>query len=333
MIDAHVHLYPGDTKPLFDKTAAFGANRVNVLGVPALLGADNNLRCLHLKRQAPGHVWAFCGLIWRGQTCPDPRAQLDTMLAAGFDGLKLLETKPTLQKELAFLPDDPAFAPLFALAQEKQVPILWHVGDPAPFWHADKAPQFAVDNGWTYEDPSFMRLEEIYERTERVLERYPHLHVIFAHLYFCSDDREHLVRLLERYPNLHIDITPGSEMYADFARDQAGWEAFFKTYAKRILLGTDTTNAEDPVWREMNGFTRGILKKERFMIWGVDMTGFDLTDAEYTAITQGNFMRLAGEEPREINQEGLSRLVAFYRQHLDPKDVANLESCYKELFS
>ena len=62
------------------------------------------------------------------------------------------------------------------------------------------------------------------------------------------------------------------------------------------------------------------------------MTGFDLTDAEYRH-HPGQFYAPGGEEPREINQEGLSRLVSLYRQHLDPKDVANLESCYKELFS
>ena len=328
MIDAHVHLEPGDPAPLPERLAAFGAEGFNLLGVPSLFGPENNLACLGMKRLYPGRAWAFGGLVWQGRSCPRPEQQLESMLQAGFDGLKLLETKPTLQKELGFLPDDPAFAPLFALAEARSIPILWHVGDPAPFWDPARAPAFAVENGWTYEGPGFLSLTELYRRTEAVLERHPRLKVILAHLYFCSDDRDHLERLLERYPNLHLDITPGSEMYSAFARDRAGWEAFFKAHAGRILLGSDTTNGPDDHWQDINGLTRGILQNKPFQVWDIAMAGFDLDPAAYAAITGGNFTRLAGDRPKPINPEGLKALMAFYREHIKGDALSAVEEAY-----
>ncbi|MHC1785736.1 MAG: amidohydrolase family protein [Christensenellales bacterium] len=318
MIDAHVHLLPGDPRPLLDRLHAFGAERFSALGVPAMWGTANNLLCLDMKRRVPGRAWAFGGLGWRGQSCPQPERQLALMLAAGFDGLKLIETKPNLQKQLAFFPDDPHFEGMFALAEARQVPIVWHVGDPAPFWHREQAPAFAVENGWLYDGPGFQPLEEIYRHTENVLQRHPGLHVVFAHLYFCSDDRDHLERLLAAWPDISLDITPGSEMYGAFSQDRAGWETFFKRFAGRILLGTDMSNAEpDSAWRELSTLTRGILRPEPLKVWDIQMQGFSLDEGERALVTGGNFIRLAGEVPKAINEEALAALEAFYLEQVD----------------
>ena len=332
LIDSHVHLMRGDPQPLVERLKAFGARRLNALGVPVLWGADNNFLCLRMKRLLPGGAWAFGGLIWQGRHCPEPARQLELMLAAGFDGLKLIETKPNLQKQTGFLPDDAHFEPLFALAEARAVPVVWHVGDPAPFWHRDQAPDFALANGWTYEGPGFLSLGELYERTERVLGRHPALRAVLAHFYFCSDDRGHLERLLETSPNAHVDVTPGSEMYRAFAQDRPGWEAFFKRYAGRVLLGSDMTNAvPDSAWRELSALTRGILRPDPFRVWDIGMTGFDLSEGERALVTGGNFARLAGETPRDVDPGGLRALLAFYREHLDRDEYAACLAACEEM--
>lgn len=334
MIDAHVHVMPGDPDILLQRLLAHGAQAFNVLGVPTLWGQDNNLRSLHFKNLRPGATWAFGGLHWQGKVCPQPEKQLELLIAAGFDGLKLLETKPDMQKDLGFLPDDQAFDAMFALAEEKHIPILWHVGDPAPFWHLDQAPQFAVENGWTYEGEGFLSLNELYERTERVLERHPNLRVILAHLYFCSDDMTHLMRLFERFPQVHIDITPGIEMYHNFAKDRDKWQDFFQKYSHRILLGSDTTN--DPgegSWGNLAALTRLILKDEDFEIWDIAMRGFSLSPAQFEAITRGNFTRLAGKAPKPINPEGLQQMLAFLKAHLSADSYTDIKNAYEEWFT
>lgn len=333
MIDAHVHVLPGDPQPLLDRLDAAGARRFNVLGVNSLFGADNNLLCLRLKQLRPGRAYAFGGLQWVGSHCPQPERQLELMLAAGFDGLKLLETKPNVQKHTGFLPDSPAFSAMFSLAEQQGVPIMWHVGDPAPFWHVHLAPQFAIDNGWTYEGEGFLSLGALYHHTENVLSRHPRLQVILAHLYFCSDDRAHLSRLFEQHPGAHIDITPGSEMYRDFAADRAGWQTFFREHHQRILLGTDTTNQPgDEGLHALAALTRGLLKPEDFPIWEISMRGFDLSPDQVSAITEGNFKRLAGDSPKPVHDEGLRELMAFYRQHLSASQYEACRNTYEEFF-
>ena len=46
--------------------------------------------------------------------------------------------------------------------------------------------------------------------------------------------------LLDRYPNLYLDITPGWEMFENFAKDREYWRNFFGRHSRRILFGTDT---------------------------------------------------------------------------------------------
>ncbi|HSK67685.1 MAG TPA: hypothetical protein VLA21_00320 [Candidatus Limnocylindria bacterium] len=334
MIDAHVHLQPGDPGPLLERLAAFGADRFCALGVPVVFGADNNLRCLRLKRLYPGRAWAYGGLIWNRYGCPMPETQLGLLLDAGFDGLKLIETKPNYQKELGFLPDAPEFAPMFALAQERGAPVTWHVGDPATFWDNARAPGFAAENGWTYDGPGFMSLEELYRRTENVLRAHPRLKATLAHLYFCSDDRAHLERVLAEFPEVSVDLTPGSEMYRDFAHDVAGWGAFFREHSLRIVLGTDMTNEpDDPHWRELSLLTRAVLRHEPFEVWDLASEGFDLGGERVRAITGGNFTRLAGDSPKPINARGLATLMAFYHDHLDPADYAACREVYEESYA
>lgn len=332
MIDAHVHLYPGDPQPLADRLAALGTARFNVLGVPGIWGSDNNLHCLRMKALYPGRAWVFGGLNWRGPECPLPERQLELMMLAGFDGLKLLETKPDMQKRLGFLPDASAFDAMFALAERRGIPIIWHVGDPAPFWHRDSAPAFAAENGWIYEGEGFLSLEELYFHTEQVLRRYPRLNAVFAHLYFCSDDRPHLERLLRDFPNVCIDLTPGSEMYHAFRDDREGWQDFFRRHAGRILLGSDATNGPDAFWSGLGSLPRCILRPRRFSIFDMEIRGFELDKAQYAAITAGNFTRLAGEAPKPIDPEGLKGLVDYYASQLAPQDARTIMTTYKEFF-
>ncbi len=333
MVDAHVHLMPGDPGPLIEKLEAFGATRFCALGVPAVFGADNNLRCLHLKRLYPNRAWVFGGLMWNKTGCPRPETQLEAMLDAGFDGLKLIETKPNYQRQLGFLPDAPEFDAMFALAQERGVPITWHVGDPASFWDKSRAPGFAVENGWTYDGPGFASLADLYRHTENVLRAHPRLKVILAHLYFCSDDRAHLERLFAEFPDLRVDSTPGSEMYRAFALNRSGWKAFFLRYASRVLLGTDMTNEPDDAnWRELSKLTRAILLPHPFRVWDIDSVGFGLDKPRFEEITFRNFTRMAGEGPKPIQGKGLASLMSLYREILEPVDYEACEHFYEEYF-
>lgn len=330
-IDCHTHIIANHLQVLYQRAMAGGVDLFNILGVPALCGAGNNFECMKAKFMYPGKAYVYGGLVWQGQDCPQPREQLKMMMEAGFDGLKLIESKPNLQKDLQFDPSSPHFEGMFALAVKEGFPLLWHVGDPASFWRRETAPAFAVENGWTYDGKGFASLETLYEQVEAVLQRHPRLKVILAHFYFCSDDASHLERLLDRFPNVSVDITPGVEMYHEFARSHAFWQEFFERRAKRILLGSDLTDEPgDAHYLSISRIIRGMLSKEPFEVWDIKTRGFDLSDQALEHITGKNFMAICASLPKEPRPDGLKAMLGLYRQILDANDYTAALAAFEE---
>lgn len=331
-IDCHTHVMERAPERLIKRCTESGIDRLNLLGVPALCGAGNNFDCIRAKKLLPERVYCFGGLVWQGMECPSPEEQLRLMMSAGFDGLKLIESKPTVQKELDFHPQQERFDALFALAEKERIPILWHVGDPAPFWDSKSAPAFAVENGWTYDREGFLSLSALYAETEAVLSRHPGLRVVLAHLYFCSDDAAHLEALLNQYPNLSVDITPGYEMYQQFAKEKGFWQGFFEKHSHRILMGSDMTDeAGDTCYQPIGRVIRGMLSPDPFEVWDISTAGFSLSGQALENIWSGNFERLCTDTPRPISREGLGKLMAFYQKRLDPQSAGSALAAYREL--
>ena len=73
----------------------------------------------------PGRAYAFCSLTY-GEGSGECLAQLQMWMRAGFDGWKILETKPSVAKLLGVRMDDERFEPAFAWAEKNQIPIIWH---------------------------------------------------------------------------------------------------------------------------------------------------------------------------------------------------------------
>lgn len=330
-IDCHTHVMDGNPALLIKRSAQSGVDRLNVLGVPVLCGAGNNFECLMVKKLRPEAAYCFGGLVWQGKRCPSPEEQLRLIMEAGFDGLKLIETKPTVQKERGFHPQDELFEAMFALAEQERFPILWHVGDPAAFWSLDTAPAFAVENGWTYEKEGFLPLAELYHETEEVLKRHPRLCLVLAHFYFCSDDAGHIEGLLNKYSGLSVDITPGVEMYQNFAQNPAFWQSFFEKYSNRILMGSDMTDeAADTYYEPIGRIIRGMLSPDPFEVWDIKTNGLRLSQAALENIWSRNFIRLCGHEPKPINHSGLSNLMRFYETRLDADNADAAKKAYEE---
>ena len=259
--DGHIHVNPGFADDVRRAADAEDAARYTVLSLSQL--RDNpaqNTEALLAKALDPSRCFAFCGLDHAkpGRPVPDPLEQVKSWLDAGFDGVKFIETKPNCQRRLGVRLDDMYFDPMFAYLEEHGVPILWHNGDPATFWDADKCPKWAIRNGWAYLDDSFLSLEALYGIVENVLERHPKLRIMFAHFYFVSDDPVHAERMMTRYPNVHFDITPGTEMYPAFS-ESAFFRDFIIRYADRIQYGTDT-ECDEPDIQFNSDMRDGILR-------------------------------------------------------------------------
>jgi predicted TIM-barrel fold metal-dependent hydrolase len=165
---------------------------------------------------------------------------IDLLLAAGCDGIKMIEGKPDIRRMIPVPPfDGEAFAPYWEKMERIRLPIVFHVNDPEEFWDRERIPDWAVERGWYYGDGDTIDNEAQYTQVFHVLEKHPNLVIIFAHFFFMSAQLPRLGALLDRFPNMHIDLTPGIEMYHNFSANHEAARDFFLRYQDRIVFGTD----------------------------------------------------------------------------------------------
>lgn len=306
--DGHLHLNPGFADDVRRAADAENAARYSLLSLAQLRDDPaQNTETLLAKALDPARCFAFCSLDYErnGQPAPDPLEQVRLWLDAGFDGVKFIETKPNCQRRLGVRLDDMRFDPMFAYLEERGVPILWHNGDPAPFWDADKCPKVAIERGWAYLDPSYLSLDALYGIVETVLERHPKLRVTFAHFYFVSDDPAHAERMMTRYPNVHFDITPGTEMYPAFSENAGFFRDFITRYADRIQYGTDTgCDASNTVFNASmrDNIMRFLATNEEAVIHGTPARGIALAEDTVEQIMSRTHDGFVGLVPKPIDR-------------------------------
>lgn len=274
------------------------------LAIPAIsLYEEPDFACnalsLYAKLLHPERVYALAGIrrYVRREENQDMLSQARSLIEAGFDGFKMI-CKPNARRVLQFEICDKIFDEFYEAAQEEQWPILFHVGDPPAFWNQEKIPRWALENGWYYGgEEGLPSYEDLYRETEKVLERFPKLCITFAHFFFCSHRLDYAGRLLDTYPNVCFDITPGSEMYLDFADRPQEAKAFFAKYRSRILFGTDNVavpgeKAEanlEASRAKLAWMTRFLETKEEQVIEGMTVRGLGLSGDVLERIYEKNF--------------------------------------------
>ena len=245
IIDAHLHISPefhgDDVLRFMDRTETDKA----VLQAVWHSGAGPLApMALEMKQAHPDRFYVFGAPDMRlyledtehvGQRVTE---DLKPLLDRGMDGVKFLEGKPTVRKRFPFPPfDSEAWEPFFAFLEENEIPLTWHVNDPASHWSKDASP-WLIKQGWAY-DETYINNEDQYAEALHVMDRHKDLKAILAHFYFMSDSQPRLAKILDAHPGLRVDLTPGIEMYEHFSADIENTAAFFEKYRDRILYGTD----------------------------------------------------------------------------------------------
>ncbi len=328
--DGHIHIENLAAHRVAEAAALEGAARWSVLSLSQYHNDPvQNLTMLHAKALAPEQCYAFFGLDHpkAGEPVPDYLSQAKLWMAAGFDGLKLIETKPNCARDAGVRLDASEFDPMFAWLEENEVPILWHNGDPAPFWDPAQCSPELIQKGWAYCDGTYPSLEALYGMVERVLDRHPRLHVTFAHFYFVSDDPAHAERMFAKYPNVHFDLTPGTEMYGGFTENADFFRPFFLKYAHRIQYGTDLhVSPEDAVGignLVRTNTVRFLTTEDEFQyLSDFSAKGFGLPEETVNQILANTFVETYGEKPRPLSPDGIQKaadyVLALLKNRSDP---------------
>ena len=330
IIDAHTHVYHADegSPALYDVAEQNQIAMNSVLSLACTGDLTQNIACAVCKLTHPGMTYAFAGLEYVSGR--DYLEQVKHCVALGFDGMKMLEAKPTTRKDLNIRLDDACYDAYFSHLEETRFPVLFHVADPPEFWDAEKAPDWAVAAGWVY-DGSYPPYSQFYEEVDNVLRKHPKLHAIFAHFYFLSGDPDAAQRFLDEHPNVSLDLTAGVEMYVNFSKDPEFWRGFLTKNADRIIYGTDST--DEPLGETgslLDSYAGAELRclrtSDEFDHFQYSFRGLALPEEALEQILHANYEKYVDPIPRKMDIPGLIEEADYLIRYIsDTAQVRTME--------
>ena len=338
IIDAHTHIYRAEegSPNLYALLDRLGIDMVNTASLQCSGDLTQNTQTALGKVRHPGITYAFAGLDH--VTGRDFLTQVKQYFVDGYDGMKMLEGKPTTRRELRLALDDPSLDPFYSFLEEKRFPLLMHVADPPAFWDKKLAPDWAVAQGWLYNETD-VPYAQYYREVDSLLAKHPKLRAIFAHFYFLSEEPARAQKFLDDHPSVFIDVTSGVEMYENFSKDTALWRAFFVKNADRIIYGTDTTDGEIEKIGDgnaLNGHAEmelDFLRTNRvFDHYGITIRGLGLSEEVQAKILSRNFISLAGDKPRPVDVKAVLKEARFLRGFIkDPESLHRMDDMIAQL--
>lgn len=334
VLDSHYHIQNWNDREgrnIFDSIRQYkdgkGFHSVNLCalssyhhGAEMVSGAENNILMALCKLHFPD-LFIHGGLVYESFPVPqsitegfDPLTQYRELMEIGFDGIKILETKPDQAKLIGCPFSDPFYEPFFAAAAQDGTHFVFHVADPITCW----GPQHYYANGnplpLPYGDGTYPAKEALYEQILTVLENHPTLNFTFAHFFFMSDEMERLGNIFDKFPNVCVDLTPGVEMYGSFGQDVAYTREFFSKYSDRILFGTDSNDCDHQAgnWDIGQQVFDFLTTDKALDAWGYQFKGIQLDNAAADNILYKNFLQKVSPTPKGINTPAL---IAYYEKY------------------
>jgi hypothetical protein len=175
---------------------------------------------------------------------------------------------------------------------------------------------------------------------------------VFAHFYFLSADLARAGEFLDAHPGVCFDLTPGVEMYFNFARDVDRARDFFIHHQDRLIYGTDIGAAaivDAPAggldMAESGGrswVVRKFLESDATFSapegvghWlGMDAEGFRgiaLPREALEKIYRANFERLFGQAPAPLDREAALAELARMAATIDAQAGEPVDSAARQV--
>lgn len=313
--DCHIHI---QVKPfeivsaMLNDVASMGITDACLLALP-FRSVAQNLAVLYQKMTYKKiKLRAFGGLHSTDRYASVPyEKQAGRMLDMGFDGIKLMDMNPLVRRFNGRGVNHSAYDKMFAMLEERGTPMLMHANDPHEYW---VSPDNHTGKG-EYTLPEYETYETIHRETLEMLRKFPKLNITLAHFFFLGHDLEKAAWFLDSFPNVKLDLTPGTEMYHQFAQRIEDWHDFFGKYRDRILFGTDSSTAKD--------FNKGINRlvyttlahdHSEFTMpcyGGYQIRGLGLEEAVLDRICYENFIDFVGEEIAPVDEEAFYAAVEY----------------------
>jgi predicted TIM-barrel fold metal-dependent hydrolase len=231
VIDFHCHLLAAHHAPAWFEAA-------DHFGIDAFVTMSPLEEAIRLQRDYPGRLQFIAVPKWQemgelADWLEDWRRRLDMFCNLGSRMAKFHMAPSTMEKRGLRL-DSPLLEPFFEAIIERKMGVMTHVGDPDT-WYCAKY----VDCG------RFGTRDEHYATWSRVMERYPDIPWVGAHMGGNPENLPRLQSLLDRFPGLLLDCSATRWMVREISarRDEA--REFFIRNADRILFGSDQVSGDD----------------------------------------------------------------------------------------
>jgi predicted TIM-barrel fold metal-dependent hydrolase len=343
IIDSHLHISKwGEPEFVswFDEyRKKENVHSVNICAIPLIQSNVCNNIIMGFYKLARPNSYIHGGIefinipIDNMPTDMDAVTQYKELMEIGFDGIKMLEGKPTEHKRIGKDLNHPSFDALYSEIEKDGTHLLMHVNDPDEFWDLEKAPDWAVKNGWTYTDGTYASYEEIHNQTVNILKNHPNISLTLAHFFFCSKEPEILEKLFSLYPNFCVDLTPGGEMYVEFQKNYEYYKGFFNKYSDRLIFGTDRAYLGDNKYADwlFNVVTTFIGTDKTVLSFDdKELKGLSLSQDKVDNIFYANFERRVGKEPKKIDKKKFRAYIEKYSFVLTDEDKKRIEPLIKK---
>ena len=159
----------------------------------------------------------------------------------GCRGIKLWKDI-SLYKKIAM--NDPRLDIVYKTAEELDIPVLMHIGDPAAFFKPisnknERYEELSANPEWNFSNrDEFYSFEELLSMQEDIIKRFPNTNFIVAHVGSYGENLGWVSSQLKKYPNMYIDI---AARIGEIGRVPYSARKFFIENQDQILFGTDTT--------------------------------------------------------------------------------------------
>lgn len=334
IIDSHLHISSADTVDFISYFDSYienkGISAINICAIPnKVSNVCNNIMLGFYKLVRPKTTFVHAGIelinipIDNMPREMDAVTQYKELMEIGFDGIKMLEGKPTEHKRIGKNLNHPALNALYREMEKDGAHLLIHVNDPDEFWDLDRAPHWAIEKGWTYTDGTFCSYEQVRLQAMKILEDHPNLSITYAHFFFSSKEPELLERMFALYPNMCVDLTAGGEMYVEFEKNYDYYKQFFNKYSKRLIFGTDKSYSEDEKYMKwlFNVVTTFIGTSKTVKSFDdKELKGLDLPQEKVDDILYANFERRVGKTPKPIDKEKFKAYIEKYSFAMTEKE-------------
>ena len=149
--------------------------------------------------------------------------------------------------------DNPEFAPVFKYMEEHRIPLMAHLGEPKDCWLPEDEMTDAGDKSYyknhpqyhMYLHPEMPTYEDQINARDTLLERYPEMIFIGAHLGSLEWNVDELAKRLDKYQNFNVDMSARIGHLRNQSKED--WEHvrdFMIRYQDRLLYGTDMSVGE-----------------------------------------------------------------------------------------